>query len=155
MCKNLATTLHFALALLYFIPVTSQARSQDLYFDPQPRDLDAVEGDEVTMRCDVSNRAFIAFHWTLNGRRLGNDTRRFQQDSVLRIVSADGAQDSGTYICFATNVSSGLKLRSRAAVLNVLCEYQPLFLPLLFPTSPSLIPRPDAFDSPVLQFDTK
>ena len=113
---------YLTVLLLCFVLVVTPAQS-DLYFDPQPRDLDAVEGQDVLMRCDVSNRAFIAFHWTLNGRAVANDTRRFQQDSDLRILSTEGAKDSGTYICFATNVSTGVKLRSRAATLNVLCKY--------------------------------
>jgi hypothetical protein len=93
------------------------------YFDPAPVDQDVVEGREARLRCDVSNRRSIVFYWTLNGRTVPNVSRRYQDDSDLRIVRADRIQDSGSFRCVATNVTTGIALRSIEAKLNVLCEY--------------------------------
>jgi len=95
----------------------------NFYFDPAPVDQDVVEGREARLRCDVSNRRSIVFYWTLNGRAVPNASRRYQDDSDLRIVRADRVQDAGSFRCVATNVTTGIALRSIEAKLNVLCEY--------------------------------
>ena len=102
--------------------------SQELYFDPSPLDQNAVEGSDVTLHCDVSNRQHIVFRWTFNNQRMRNDSRRFMQDSDLRITSVEGARDSGVFHCIATNVTSGHSRRSSGATLNVLCEYQMIYI---------------------------
>ena len=94
----------------------------NFYFDPAPVDQDVIEGREARLRCDVSNRRSIVFYWTLNGRAVPNVSRRYQDDSDLRIVRADRVQDGGSFRCVATNVTTGIALRSNEAKLNVLCE---------------------------------
>ena len=94
----------------------------NFYFDPAPVDQDVIEGREARLRCDVSNRRSIVFYWTLNGRAVPNVSRRYQDDSDLRIVRADRVQDGGSFRCVATNVTTGIALRSIEAKLNVLCE---------------------------------
>ena len=116
---QLALIVCFTLCLF---TVATQTLSQDLYFDPSPLDQDAVEGSDVTLNCDVSNRQHIVFRWELNGRKVQNDSRRFQQDSDLRIVDVRGADDAGVYLCIATNVTTGISVRSQGATLNVLCK---------------------------------
>lgn len=114
-------TLILILYLALFTAVT-QTISEDFYFDPHPRDQDVVEGVEVKLRCDVSNRNHIVFRWDYNGKRVQNDSRRFQEDSNLRILRVEGWQDSGVFSCIATNVTTGISVRSRGATLNVQCK---------------------------------
>ena len=115
-------TVCFALVMF---TVATQALTHDFYFDPHPRDQDVVEGDDVLLRCDVSNRNHITFRWDFNGKRLVNDSRRFMEDSDLRILSTEGYKDSGVFSCTATNVTTGISARSRGATLNIICEYCP------------------------------
>jgi hypothetical protein len=101
----------------------SPARQQDsFYFDPAPVDQDAVEGEEVRLRCDVSNRDRISFYWAVNMRPVANTSRRYQDGSDLLIVAADRTLDSGGFRCIATNVTTGIALRSNEAKLNILCK---------------------------------
>jgi len=93
------------------------------YFDPAPVDQDVREGGEARLRCDVSSRRMIVFYWTLDGKPVANTSRRYQDDSDLRVVRADRRADAGSFRCVATNVSTGIALRSAEARLNVLCEY--------------------------------
>lgn len=92
------------------------------YFDPSPVGQDVIEGDSVTLRCDVSNRHLVVFYWTLDNKVLTNGSRRHQIDSNLRIARVDRTSDSGSFRCVATNVSTGAAVRSSVAVLNILCE---------------------------------
>ena len=104
-------------------PPPLPAKQQDgFYFDPAPVSQDVIEGEEVTLRCDVSNRKMIVFHWMLNQKVMSNTSRRFQEDSDLRVLRADRLQDAGSFRCVATNVSTGMALRSTEAKLNVLCK---------------------------------
>ena len=113
--------------------VSDEDEQDNFYFDPAPVDQDVIEGREARLRCDVSNRRSIVFYWTLNGRTVPNVTRRYQDDSDLRIVRADRVHDSGSFRCVATNVTTGIALRSIEAKLNVLCEYNILYMKLFSP----------------------
>lgn len=92
------------------------------YFDPAPVDQDVVEGGEARLRCDVSSRRMIIFYWTLNDKPVANTSRRYQDDSDLRVVRADRRLDVGSFRCVATNVSTGIALRSAEARLNIFCK---------------------------------
>ena len=111
------------------ISATTSTRAQDnFYFDPAPVDETATEGDAALLRCDVSNRKHIAFYWELDARPVTNTSRRYQDDSDLRITRVDRNKDSGSFRCIATNVTTGVSLRSTEARLNILCEYKLLLL---------------------------
>lgn len=104
-------------------PAVTKTKQQDsFYFDPSPINQDVVDGGEALLRCDVSNRRQITFYWTINGRQLANTSRRYQDDSNLRIVRVDRSQDAGSFRCIATNVTTGIALRSTEAKLNISCE---------------------------------
>ena len=106
------------------VAVVAGTRQQDsFYFDPAPVSQDVVEGSSVLLRCDVSNRQQIAFYWTLNGKPVTNTSRRWQDGTDLRIASVDRDHDSGSLRCIATNVTTGIALRSAAARLNILCKH--------------------------------
>lgn len=122
--------LHVAAMLTAFgcSTTASITKQQDsFYFDPAPINQDVLEGEPVKLRCDVSNRKMIYFYWTLNGRQLTNTSRRFQEDSDLRILWVDRHHDNGSLRCIATNVSTGIALRSAEAKLNVLCKFVQFF----------------------------
>jgi len=106
------------------VAVIGATRQQDsFYFDPAPVSQDVVEGSGVRLRCDVSNRHQIAFYWTLDGKPVLNTSRRWQDGSDLRISWVDRDQDSGSLRCIATNVTTGIALRSAEAKLNILCKH--------------------------------
>ena len=106
---------------------TPTKQQDGFYFDPAPVNQDVKEGEEVRLRCDVSNRKMITFYWIMNGKALANTTRRFQEDSDLRILWVNRFQDNGSLSCIATNMSTGIALRSAEARLNILCEYTPAY----------------------------
>ena len=113
------------LVLLCDFAAVTKSREQDVfYFDPAPIDQDIVEGDDIRLRCDVSNRRHIQFYWTLNDRNVANTTRRYQEDSNLRILHVNREEDAGAFRCIATNVTTGVSLQSTEARLNILCEYE-------------------------------
>lgn len=107
--------------------VTRSRQQDNFYFDPSPMDQEVIEGQETRLRCDVSNRKHIRFYWTVNDRPLQNTSRRFQEDSDLRILRVDRADDSGYFQCIATNMTTGVSLKSRSATLTIYCEYCALF----------------------------
>ena len=110
------------LSICFLVAVTS--RTQDnFYFDPAPSSTEIIEGKEAILHCDVSNRNHIKFYWTLNDRELANTSRRYQEGSHLRILKVDRNQDSGSFRCIATNVTTGVSLQSTEAKIDVLCKY--------------------------------
>ena len=110
--------------LLSSFPGVTKSRQQDnFYFDPSPLGGEVVEGDQMRLRCDVSNRKHIAFYWTHDDRKVANTSRRYQEDSDLRIMRVDRSLDAGGFRCIATNVTTGMSLRSIEARLTILCEY--------------------------------
>lgn len=114
------------LTLFLGLPGVTRTKQQDnFYFDPAPINQDVREGGSVTLRCDVSNRRHIAFYWALNDKPLANTSRRYQEDSDLRILRVNRDQDGGSFRCIATNVTTGVSIRSTQAILNILCKYIP------------------------------
>jgi len=114
------------------VAVVGGTRQQDsFYFDPAPVSQDVIEGSDVRLRCDVSNRQQISFYWTLNSKPVVNTSRRWQDGSDLRITWVDRDQDSGSLRCIATNVTTGIALRSAEARLNILCKHHASFVSFL------------------------
>ena len=117
------TCVTVAVLLAVCVAAVAGTRQQDsFYFDPAPVSQDVVEGSSVRLRCDVSNRQQISFYWTLNGKPVANTSRRWQDGSDLRVTWVDRDQDSGSLRCIATNVTTGIALRSAEAKLNILCK---------------------------------
>lgn len=110
-------------ALLFFFLLCFTVLSQDtFYFSSKPEDMDVIEGSEVLLRCDVSNRQHIVFSWAHNNKPIVPTSRRFQEGSHLHILRVTREEDSGTFSCIATNKTSGYSLVSEAA-LNIQCKY--------------------------------
>ena len=93
------------------------------YFSVMPQHQDVVEGTETRIRCDVSDRRHVFFQWTEDGRPVRNTSRRFQEDSNLRILRVLRSEDSGLFQCTATNATTRFSLQSNEAKLNIQCKY--------------------------------
>lgn len=114
---------------IYLFPPVSTilqpVHSQDLYyFNVKPEDQNVVEGTETRLYCDVSDRRHIVFQWTQNGKPVVNTTRKFQEDSNLRIMRVLRGLDEGPFQCIATNATTGFSMQSQEAKLNIQCEYE-------------------------------
>lgn len=105
-----------------FLVLVGCEEQDNFFFDPSPVDQDIVEGRETRLRCDVSSRKMIVFYWTLNGKQIQSNSRRFQDDGDLRFVRVDRLLDAGSFRCVATNISTGMALRSTEARLNIFCK---------------------------------
>ncbi|KAL8559623.1 hypothetical protein ACOMHN_008334 [Nucella lapillus] len=103
-------------------PMLVQGQLDTFYFSVMPRDQDVVEGSETRIACDVSDRRHIFFQWTQDGRPVRNTTRRFQEDSHLRILRVLREEDVGLFQCTATNATTRFSLQSNEAKLNIQCE---------------------------------
>ncbi|RUS85386.1 hypothetical protein EGW08_006871, partial [Elysia chlorotica] len=106
---------------LVLATVLGLSLSQDLfYFNVKPENTDAVEGSETKLFCDVSDRRHIAFHWTQQGKPLQNTSRKYQEDSNLRILRVMRGEDEGPFNCIATNVTTEFSMESQEAILTIL-----------------------------------
>jgi len=132
----MTSLLTLTLGVLWVSVVAGTRQQDSFYFDPAPVSQDVIQGASVRLRCDVSNRHQISFYWTLDNKPLTNTSRRWQDGSDLRIARVDRNQDSGSLRCIATNVTTGIALRSAQARLNVLCKHHVpasfLFLSVFF-----------------------
>jgi PTK7 protein tyrosine kinase 7 len=99
----------------------------NFYFSVKPESQDVIESEKVILRCDVSNRKLIVFHWTLDDKQLLNTSRRYQEGSNLMLTRVNRGEDVGSFRCIATNDSTGYSLKSKEAVLNILCKYDSIF----------------------------
>lgn len=105
--------------IIIFVSLFHIVLSQDtFYFSSKPEDMDVIEGSEVLLRCDVSNRQHIVFSWAHNNKPIVPTSRRFQEGSHLHILRVTREEDAGTFSCIATNKTSGYSLVSEAA-LNI------------------------------------
>lgn len=87
-----------------------------------PKSQDVVEGSDLTIKCDVSDRQHIVFQWMFRSKILANTSRRFQDNSNLRILRVSEEDDNGPFTCIATNVTTGFSLQSSNARLNIQCK---------------------------------
>lgn len=76
----------------------------------------------VTLECAVSDNKYIEYHWTLNGKRVENTTRRHQIGPNLYFARIVHEHDSGEFACIAVNSSSGFSLTSPRIYLNIVCK---------------------------------
>lgn len=88
-----------------------------------PQSRNVVEGSDITVNCDVSDRQHIVFQWMFRGKIVVNTSRRFQDNSNLRILRVNRDDDDGPFTCIATNITTGFSLQSSNAKLNIQCKY--------------------------------
>ncbi|XP_014785291.1 inactive tyrosine-protein kinase 7 [Octopus bimaculoides] len=99
--------------------IVSVFGEDSFYFSTMPKSQDVVEGSDLTIKCDVSDRQHIVFQWMFRGKILANTSRRFQDNSNLRILRVSQEDDDGPFTCIATNVTTGFSLQSSNARLNI------------------------------------
>ncbi|KAH9496198.1 hypothetical protein Btru_010465 [Bulinus truncatus] len=90
------------------------------YFNTRSETKNVVEKMETRLDCDVSDRRHIYFQWTQAGKPVVNTTRKYQEDSNLRILRVLRGQDEGPFQCVATNYTTGFSLQSQEYFINVL-----------------------------------
>jgi PTK7 protein tyrosine kinase 7 len=63
----------------------------------------------------------MTYYWELNGSKIANTTRRYQQGSNLHITRVDRERDSGQFTCIAEDSTSSLagSITSSGASLNI------------------------------------
>ena len=116
----------FSILIIVFslsVSVLLTHTQDNFYFSSKPEDRDVVEGTELVLHCDVSNRNQIAFSWIQNGKPIKFTSRKFQSGRNLRILRVTRDDDRGPFQCIATNYTSGYSTQSNEALLNILCKY--------------------------------
>ncbi|KRT85935.1 Immunoglobulin [Oryctes borbonicus] len=105
--------------IVWIILIVTVAKAQEeIYFTKNPRDVDVISGKSVTLPCEVTPNEGITYYWELNGSKIANTTRRYQEGSNLRITRADRERDSGQFRCIAQD-STGLSITSSLASVNI------------------------------------
>lgn len=106
----------------YHVPGAVACQEDAFYFAKNPTDVTAVAGGQASLQCEASGPGLV-YSWQQDGALVANSTRRLQVGSSLVFRRVDPSQDPGQYKCIATNASSGFALASRAATVDVHCEY--------------------------------
>lgn len=104
---------------LLFLVSLSAFAEDSFYFSTMPQSRNVVEGSDITVNCDVSDRQHIVFQWMFRGKIVVNTSRRFQDNSNLRILRVSRDDDDGPFTCIATNITTGFSLQSSNAKLNI------------------------------------
>ncbi|KAJ8972780.1 hypothetical protein NQ317_011632 [Molorchus minor] len=96
----------------------------ELYFTKSPKDVTVVLGQAITIPCEVIPSEGIKYYWELNGSKITNTTRRYQQGSNLHITRVDRERDSGQFTCIAEDTTGqSTPITSSPASVNIQCEY--------------------------------
>ena len=104
--------------------VTWVSGQDDFYFRISPENQSVRSGENVRLRCQVSSQDYVVISWTLDGKPVQNSTRIYQAESDLVIGRVDPILDAGSFVCTATNVSSGFSIASLPATLTILCKFR-------------------------------
>ncbi|XP_058458429.1 tyrosine-protein kinase-like otk [Malaya genurostris] len=92
----------------------------EFQFTVLPKYTQAYEGESVVFRCRASFDDEIDFSWTLNGNPIRLDHRVYLNGSNLHINTVSQQLDSGNYVCLATAESSGARVATPSAKLDVI-----------------------------------
>ncbi|XP_063911044.1 tyrosine-protein kinase-like otk [Zophobas morio] len=93
--------------------------NEEPYFSESPKNVDVVQGESVTLPCKVTPGIGMTYYWELNGSKIANTTRRYQQGSNLHITRVDRERDSGQFTCIAEESSASRSITSSGALLNI------------------------------------
>ncbi|KAL3284495.1 hypothetical protein HHI36_018656 [Cryptolaemus montrouzieri] len=104
-----------------FFTAQSCLGADELYFTQSPQNVDVVQGKAITLYCEVTPSKGVKYYWELNGSKLENTTRRYQQGANLHITRVDRERDSGQFTCVAVD-STGTSITSSSASLNIKCK---------------------------------
>ncbi|XP_058827273.1 tyrosine-protein kinase-like otk [Topomyia yanbarensis] len=119
--KSSFTIVVVALAAFF----SSFARSE-FQFTVLPKYTQVYEGESVVFKCRASYDDEIDFSWTLNGNPIRLDHRVYLNGSNLHINSVSQRLDSGDYVCLATAESSGARVATPPAKLDVIRTSSPV-----------------------------
>ncbi|CAH1997497.1 unnamed protein product [Acanthoscelides obtectus] len=96
---------------------------EDPFFSKSPKDVEVVLGQSATLPCEVTPNIGIAYYWELNGSKISDTTRRYQQGGDLYITRVDRERDAGQFRCVAEKVGGGMPpIVSSPATINIQCE---------------------------------
>ena len=86
-----------------------------------PQNETRIEGGIVTFTCDATGNSAPTFNWTKDGSVLTAGSRiSFSSDSKQLTITNVTREDSGQYVCEATN--NVTTVQSNSATLNVQCK---------------------------------
>ncbi|XP_018563487.1 inactive tyrosine-protein kinase 7-like [Anoplophora glabripennis] len=112
-----------ALTILLCILVCMVRSREEPYFSKSPKNVNVVLGKSITMPCEVTPNNGINYYWQLNGMKIPNTTRRYQQGSNLHITRVDRERDSGQFTCIAEDITGqSSPITSSAASINIQCK---------------------------------
>ncbi|XP_053690254.1 tyrosine-protein kinase-like otk [Sabethes cyaneus] len=122
MYKKSSFTIVVAALAAFF---ASFARSE-FQFTVLPKYTQVYEGETVVLKCRAFFDDEIDFSWTLNGNPIRLDHRVYLNGSNLHINSVSQRLDSGDYVCLATAESSGARVATPPAKLEVIRTSSPV-----------------------------
>ena len=86
-----------------------------------PQNQTKIEGDDVTFSCSATGNSAPTFNWTKDGSVLTAGSRiSLSSDRKQLTITNVTRQDSGQYVCEATN--NVTTVPSNSATLNVQCK---------------------------------
>nr|CAI5836504.1 unnamed protein product [Callosobruchus analis] len=122
--------------LLLVVADCAVQAKDDPFFTKSPKDVDVVLGQAVTLPCEVTPNIGITYYWELNGSKISDTTRRYQQGGDLHITRVDRERDAGQFRCVAEKVGGGMPpIISSPATINIQCESRhfSIYACILFP----------------------
>ncbi|XP_055622002.1 tyrosine-protein kinase-like otk [Toxorhynchites rutilus septentrionalis] len=97
-------------------------RGYQFQFTVVPKYIQVYEGESVVFKCRAFFDDEIDFSWTLNGNPIRLDHRVYSNGSNLHINSVSQRLDSGDYVCLATAKSSGARVATPPAMLDIILD---------------------------------
>ncbi|XP_062533903.1 uncharacterized protein LOC134202911, partial [Armigeres subalbatus] len=92
----------------------------EFQFTVLPKYTQVYEGESVVFQCRAFFDDEIDFSWTLNGNPIRLDRRVYLNGSNLHINGVSQRLDSGDYVCLATARSSGARVATPPAKLDII-----------------------------------
>ncbi|CAG9864509.1 unnamed protein product [Phyllotreta striolata] len=128
----------FVLLVLWRLTLKAESKD-DPYFVKTPKDVDVILGRPVNLPCEVTPDDGVSYYWELNGSKLANTTRRYQQGGDLRITRVDRERDAGQFTCIAVD-EARTAITSSPATINIQW-IDDVSVQLQEPESPSAVRR--------------
>lgn len=98
----------------------------EFQFTVLPKHTQVYEGESVVFQCRAFFDDEIDFSWTLNGNPIRLDRRVYLNGSNLHINGVSQRSDGGDYVCLATARSSGARVATPPAKLDIIRTSAPV-----------------------------
>ncbi|KAJ8678841.1 hypothetical protein QAD02_014628 [Eretmocerus hayati] len=95
---------------------------KEVYFTVTPETHTVLEGKPVTLRCEAKPDDIIRYSWRIDGQPLAPSPRRYPKDGNLIISRVNRLLDSGSFVCTATHLVTGITIESSPAKLDIQCK---------------------------------